>query len=54
MNQYTTLFEQQSYRDALDFFMESLTNEKIAVWDYVILTASNDDQAKSYEMQIEH
>ncbi|MCD8013357.1 MAG: bifunctional fucokinase/L-fucose-1-P-guanylyltransferase [Lachnospiraceae bacterium] len=54
MNQYTTLFEQQSYRDALDYYIESLTNEKIAVWDYVILTASNDDQAKSYEMQIEH
>ncbi|MCD7745243.1 MAG: hypothetical protein LUI13_08205 [Lachnospiraceae bacterium] len=54
MNQYTTLFEQQSYRDALDFFMESLTNEKMAVWDYVILTASNEDQARSYEIQIEH
>ncbi|MCD8336822.1 MAG: bifunctional fucokinase/L-fucose-1-P-guanylyltransferase [Lachnospiraceae bacterium] len=54
MNQYTTLFERQSYQDALDFFMESLTNEKLAVWDYVILTASNDDQAKSYEMQIEY
>ncbi|MCD7744523.1 MAG: bifunctional fucokinase/L-fucose-1-P-guanylyltransferase [Lachnospiraceae bacterium] len=54
MNQYTTLFEQQSYRDALDFYMETLVNEKLPVWDYVILTASNDDQAKSYEMQIEH
>ncbi|MCD8013262.1 MAG: bifunctional fucokinase/L-fucose-1-P-guanylyltransferase [Lachnospiraceae bacterium] len=54
MNQYTTLFERQSYQDALDFFMETLTNEKVAVWDYVILTASNDDQAKSYEMQIQH
>ncbi|MCD7882756.1 MAG: bifunctional fucokinase/L-fucose-1-P-guanylyltransferase [Lachnospiraceae bacterium] len=54
MNQYTTLFEQQSYRDALDFYMETLANEKLPVWDYVILTASNDDQAKSYEMQIEH
>ncbi|MCD8396286.1 MAG: bifunctional fucokinase/L-fucose-1-P-guanylyltransferase [Lachnospiraceae bacterium] len=54
MNQYTTLFEQQSYQDALVYYIESLTNEKIVVWDYVILTASNDDQAKSYEMQIEH
>ncbi len=54
MNQYTTLFERQSYQDALDFFMGSLTNEELPAWDYVILTAGNDDQAKSYEMQIDH
>ncbi|MCD7956334.1 MAG: bifunctional fucokinase/L-fucose-1-P-guanylyltransferase [Lachnospiraceae bacterium] len=54
MNQYTTLFERQSYQDALAFFMESLTNSKYAVWDYVILTASNEDQARSFEMQIAH
>ncbi|MCD8155660.1 MAG: bifunctional fucokinase/L-fucose-1-P-guanylyltransferase [Clostridiales bacterium] len=54
MNQYTTLFEQQSYRDALDYFIETLHNEKLPVWDYVILTASNMEQAKSYETQIFH
>ncbi|MCD8103645.1 MAG: bifunctional fucokinase/L-fucose-1-P-guanylyltransferase [Lachnospiraceae bacterium] len=54
MNQYTTLFEQQSYRDALDFFMDSLQNNHAPTWDYVILTASNEDQARSYEMQIAH
>ncbi len=54
MNKYTTLFEQQSYRDALDYFMSSLNNEKLPVWDYVILTASNEAQAMAYEIQIAH
>ncbi|MCD7822984.1 MAG: bifunctional fucokinase/L-fucose-1-P-guanylyltransferase [Oscillospiraceae bacterium] len=54
MNRYTTLFEQQSYQDALDFYLETLENPKLTTWDYVILTASNQAQAKAYEMQIEH
>lgn len=41
MNQYKTLFEQQSYRDALEYYLASLDNQALAVWDYVILTASN-------------
>ena len=52
MNKYTTLFEQQSYRDALDYYLGTLENTKLPVWDYVILTASNNAQAKAYEMQI--
>lgn len=54
MNQYKTLFEQQSYRDALEYYLASLDNQALAVWDYVILTASNDDQAKAYQVQIEY
>ncbi len=54
MNKYTTLFEQQSYRDALEYYLGALGNEKIPVWDYVILTASNEAQAKAYEVQIAH
>ena len=54
MNQYKTLFEQQSYRDALEYYLASLDNQALAVWDYVILTASNDDQAKEYQVQIEY
>lgn len=54
MKKYTTLFEQQSYQDALDYYLETLSNEKMSVWDYVILTASNAAQAKAYEVQIEH
>lgn len=54
MTHYTTLFEQQSYRDALSYYLEILSNPKLQTWDYVILTASNEAQAKAYEMQIEH
>ncbi len=54
MTKYTTLFEQQSYRDALDYYLSTLANEKMPVWDYVILTASNEAQATAYEMQIRH
>ncbi len=54
MNRYTTLFEQQSYQDALEFYLETLENPKLQTWDYVILTASNPAQAKAYEVQIEH
>lgn len=54
MTSYTTLFEQQSYNDALDYYMETLSKENLPVWDYVVLTASNDDQALAYNVQIEH
>ncbi|MDO4649030.1 MAG: L-fucokinase [Eubacteriales bacterium] len=54
MNKYTTLFERQSYLDALEYYLSALENEKVPVWDYVILTASNEDQAKAYEVQIAH
>ncbi len=54
MNRYTTLFEQQSYRDALGYYLETLENPKLSSWDYVILTASNEAQAKAYRVQIEH
>lgn len=54
MNRYTTLFEQQSYRDALGYYLETLENPKPSTWDYVILTASNEAQAKAYRVQIEH
>ena len=54
MNQFTTLFEQQSYQDALDYYLSTLKNASMHIWDYVILTASNEAQAKAYEVQIEH
>ncbi len=54
MNKNTTLFEQQSYRDALEYYQCALSSHKIPVWDYVILTASNAAQARAYELQLEH
>lgn len=54
MNKYTTLFEQQSYQDALSYFLETLEDQELPVWDYVILTASNEAQANAYQIQLEH
>lgn len=54
MSTYTTLFEQQSYKDALDFYLAVLSDGSIPTWDYVILTAGNEEQAKEYRLQIEH
>ncbi len=53
MTNYKTLFLQQSYRDAYDLYKNSLSG-KTTVWDYVVLTASNDEQAKAYEEQINY
>ncbi len=54
MKTYTTMFEQQSYNDALSYYMSTLKKDNLTVWDYVILTASNETQALAYEMQIKH
>ncbi len=54
MNKYKALFEQQSYRDAMDYYLGTLENDKLPVWDYVLLTASNEAQAMAYRVQIEH
>ncbi len=50
---YTTLFEQQSYLDALSNYQHILETNA-PTWDYVILTASNEAQAKGYREQIEY
>ena len=54
MNQYKTLFEQQSYQDALDYYLSALTHPDLPVWDYVILTASNEAQTEGYKAQISY
>lgn len=51
MNNYSTLFEQQSYEDSLMYYQQVLIGAGVA-WDYIILTASNEAQAKGYEEQI--
>lgn len=54
MNKYSTLFEQQSYEDALTNYQKILSGGQEISWDYVILTASNEAQAKGYNEQIEY
>ena len=34
--------------------MKLLDTQRIPLWDYVILTASNESQAQSYRMQIQY
>jgi len=49
---HTSLFLAQSYADTWDDYKRSLTRENFACWDYVILTASNAQQAQGFEAQI--
>lgn len=48
----TSIYLSQSYKDAWDDYCRSLTNPAFPVWDYIILTASNEHQAVSFQSQI--
>ena len=48
MKSLISLFLSQSYFDAWDDYERSLKREKFAKWDYVILTASNEQQAEGF------
>ncbi len=48
-----SLFLSQSYTDAWQDYIRSLTQSGFACWDYIILTASNDGQAAGFIAQIE-
>lgn len=52
MNFYKNLFLNQSYVDSYSEYKKSLKKDNYPVWDYVIITASNEMQAKAYEQQI--
>lgn len=46
------LFLRQSYQDSWEEYQRSLQKQSYIVWDYVILTASNEEQAEAYRQQI--
>lgn len=48
-----SLFLSQSLQDAWDDHIRSLNREDFIIWDYVILTASNEHQAEGFRKQIE-
>lgn len=52
MKSFTSLFLSQSYQDAWDDYKRSLRRADFPVWDYVILTASNDQQAEGFRAQL--
>lgn len=53
-NQLKNLFLSQSYIDSWDDYERSLNKTGFIKWDYVILTASNEEQASTYRTQIEN
>lgn len=51
---HKTLFLQQSYADSTEQYFKLLHAPNLPLWDYIILTASNESQARAYQMQIKH
>ena len=49
----TSLYLSQSYKDAWDDYNRSLNIPSFPTWDYIILTASNEHQADSFQLQID-
>lgn len=51
---HQTLFLRQSYLDCTEQYTKILSKPNLPLWDYVILTASNEAQAESYRAQIQY
>ncbi len=51
INEYRTLFLQQSYLDNDGIYRKALQGKTVC-WDYVVLTASNEAQAAAYQAQL--
>lgn len=51
-NQMKNLFMQQSYLDSWEDYERSLNKSNFIKWDFIILTASNEEQALVYREQI--
>ena len=47
------MFLSQAYQDCWDDYNRSVKLKYFPRWDYVILTASNDQQAEGFRRQIE-
>lgn len=50
----TAMFLARSLQDNIEDFDRSLSNPAFPHWDAVIITASNESQAKGYQMQIDY
>ena len=53
MKNISSLFLSQAYRDCWDDYNRSLKLKKFPRWDYVILTASNEQQAEGFRKHLE-
>lgn len=57
MNKYRrlkNLFLRQSYLDAWEDYQRSILKKSFPKWDYIVLTASNEEQGKAFQKQIEY
>ena len=52
MNNFDSLFLSQSYQDVWADYCRSVSSEAFPAWDYIILTASDENQAEGYRQQI--
>ncbi len=53
-SQLQHLFLQQSCLDAWSEYERQMKNHRAIIWDYVVLTASNEEQASIYRREIEY
>ena len=53
-NQLQHLFLQQSCLDAWSEYERQIKNRRAIIWDYVVLTASNEEQASIYRSEIDY
>lgn len=53
MKNLFSLFLSQSYQDCWDDYNRSLKSPTFPHWDYIVLTASNEQQAEGFQKQIE-
>ena len=53
MKNLFSLFLSQSYQDCWDDYNRSIKSPSFPHWDYIILTASNEQQAEGFRKQIE-
>ena len=53
MDRMTSLYLSQSYNDSWDDYSRSLVRPDFPHWDYVVLTASNEQQAECFRAQLD-
>lgn len=46
-------FMNETIKDVWDYYLKLLTDDKLECWDWVILTASNEEQSKIYQKEID-
>ena len=51
-NLLSLFLSQQSYQDCWDDYNRSIKSSAFPQWDYIVLTASNEQQAKGFRQQI--